>query len=42
MTPGIVRGNVWFLNKDFDGDSDITPFGYGRSTDFPVTGNWDG
>ncbi|MEX2557836.1 MAG: hypothetical protein WEB06_19675, partial [Actinomycetota bacterium] len=40
FTPGVVRGNVWFLNDDFDATHDVT-FAFGRSTDFPVVGDWD-
>ena len=39
-TPGIVRGNIWFLNSDYDPFHDIT-FAFGRATDFPVVGDWD-
>ena len=42
FTPGIVRGNVWYLNNDFDNDHDQAPFAFGRSTDVPVAGDWDG
>ncbi|MGH2786123.1 MAG: S8 family serine peptidase [Actinomycetota bacterium] len=40
-TPGIVRGNKWYLNNGFDGAADIV-FTYGSSTDKIVVGDWDG
>ena len=40
--PGVVRDTTWFLNNDFDGNADITPFRYGTSGDIPITGDWDG
>jgi peptidoglycan-N-acetylglucosamine deacetylase len=41
-TPGIVRGNVWYLrNSNSAGSADVT-FAYGSATDRPVTGDWDG
>ena len=40
-TPGIVRGNRWFLNNGFDGNADVV-FSYGTSTDKIVVGDWNG
>ena len=41
-TPGVVRGNTWFLrNSNTSGAADAT-FSYGDPTDFAVTGDWDG
>jgi peptidoglycan/xylan/chitin deacetylase (PgdA/CDA1 family) len=41
-TPGLVRGNVWFLrNSTTSGVADAT-FTYGDPSDRPVTGDWDG
>ena len=42
VTPGVVRGNIWFLNNEFDSIGDVPAFGYGRSTDVQITGDWDG
>ena len=38
---GVRRGNVWHFDTDFDGVADET-FAYGRSTDYPLMGDWDG
>ncbi|GAA3181367.1 hypothetical protein GCM10010531_39450 [Blastococcus jejuensis] len=41
-TPGLVRGNVWYLrNSNSTGPADIV-LGYGRAGDRVVTGDWDG
>ncbi|NEK60704.1 hypothetical protein GCU56_22910, partial [Geodermatophilus sabuli] len=41
-TPGVVRGNTWFLrNSTSSGVSDVA-FAYGDPTDRPVVGDWDG
>lgn len=40
-TPGIVRGNKWYLNNGFDGVGDIV-FSYGSPSDKVVVGDWDG
>ena len=41
-TPGVVRGNTWFLrNSNTSGAADAT-FSYGDPTDFAITGDWDG
>ena len=41
-TPGLVRGNVWYLrNSNTSGPGEIG-FGYGWSSDRVVTGDWDG
>lgn len=41
-TPGVVRGNVWFLNNSFDATGNVPSFGYGSPTDRIVVGDWDG
>ena len=41
FTPGLVRGNVWYLNDGFDGTAERA-FTFGRSTDTFVVGDWDG
>ena len=42
MTPGVVRGNVWFLRNSMSaGPADIT-FAYGAVADAVVVGDWDG
>jgi peptidoglycan/xylan/chitin deacetylase (PgdA/CDA1 family) len=41
-TPGVVRGNTWYLrNSNSPGPADVV-FVYGAPTDRPVTGDWDG
>ena len=42
QTPGLRRGNTWYLNNGFDSTADVTPFGYGDPADIPLVGNWDG
>jgi peptidoglycan/xylan/chitin deacetylase (PgdA/CDA1 family) len=42
MTPGIVRGNTWYLrNSNTPGPADMV-FAYGLPTDRVITGDWDG
>jgi len=41
FTPGIVRGNKWFLNDQYDPFAD-TSFSYGSSGDKVVVGDWNG
>ncbi len=42
-SPGVVRGNVWYLTNQFDGSRDITAFSYGNASgDTFVVGNWNG
>jgi len=42
VTPGVVRGNMWYLrNSNTPGPPDIV-FGYGAPSDRVVTGDWDG
>ncbi len=40
-TPGVVRGNQWYLSNDFDPEAEVA-FAFGRSTDRPIVGDWDG
>jgi peptidoglycan/xylan/chitin deacetylase (PgdA/CDA1 family) len=41
-TPGVVRGNTWFLrNSRTGGNADIV-FTFGRAGDVPVVGDWNG
>jgi len=40
-TPGLVRNAVWYENTAFDGTTEKS-FTFGRSTDTPVVGDWDG
>ena len=41
-TPGVVRGNLWYLrNTNTPGVADIV-FAYGVATDIPIAGDWDG
>jgi hypothetical protein len=40
FTPGVVRGNTWLLNLGYDATHDVS-FAFGRSTDFPVVGDWN-
>lgn len=40
-TPGVVRGNIWYLDFGFDGHTDHA-FSFGRSTDVKIAGDWDG
>jgi uncharacterized delta-60 repeat protein len=42
VSPGLVRGNDWRLSNDLDGDVDIPLFEFGKSTDRPIVGDWDG
>jgi hypothetical protein len=42
VTPGIVRGNTWYLrNSNTSGTANIV-LSYGNPTDRVVTGDWDG
>ncbi len=42
MTPGVLRGSVWYMrNANNNGGVDIT-FTYGNPGDRPVVGDWDG
>ncbi|MCW2636272.1 MAG: polysaccharide deacetylase family protein [Blastococcus sp.] len=42
VTPGVVRGNTWYLrNSNTSGPPDMA-FQYGGPTDRVVTGDWDG
>lgn len=40
-TPGIRRGNMYYLDFDNDGDADAE-FGFGLNTDVHLVGDWDG
>lgn len=40
-TAGLVRGNVWHLNNNYDIFAD-TSFSFASLTDKPVVGDWDG
>jgi hypothetical protein len=40
-TPGIRRGNQYFLDYDNDGDADAQ-FGFGLDSDISLVGDWDG
>ena len=41
-TPGVRRGNSYYLrNSNSSGPGQVN-FGYGMATDVPVTGDWDG
>ena len=39
-TPGVVRGNTWFLINSSTGS--LVTFKHGLSTDYPILGDWDG
>jgi hypothetical protein len=41
MTPGVVRGNVWYLADEAPPGA-VSSFAFGRSTDTPIVGDWDG
>jgi hypothetical protein len=45
-SPGIVRGNVWFLRESSTYTNHTGPatvaFAYGRPGDVPIIGDWDG
>jgi hypothetical protein len=41
FTPGVLKGNKWFLNNAFDSSNDIPAFAYGGASDFPLVGDWD-
>ncbi len=42
LTPGIVRGNTWYLrNSNSAGPPDLV-FSYGVPSDRPIAGDWDG
>jgi hypothetical protein len=41
FTPGVVRGNTWLLSNGPNRVIDTT-FKFGKATDFPVAGDWDG
>jgi peptidoglycan/xylan/chitin deacetylase (PgdA/CDA1 family) len=41
-TPGVVRGNTWYLrNANTSGGASVT-FSFGRASDRAVTGDWNG
>jgi SpoIID/LytB domain protein len=40
-TPGVVKGNVWYLNDGLDPNAEHV-FAYGSSGDKPVVGDWNG
>ncbi len=40
-TPGVRRGNDWYLDNGFDGTADIA-VAFGSATDTPVVGDWNG
>ncbi len=40
--PAVVRGNVWYLREGLSSGTAHRSFRYGRSTDIPVFGDWDG
>jgi hypothetical protein len=37
--PAVVRGNRWFLNKDYDAAAEVS-FLFGTSSDYPLVGAW--
>ena len=39
-TPGVVRGNRWFLRNSNSGGG-ASSFSYGTATDYPVCGDWN-
>ncbi|MEX2555036.1 MAG: S8 family serine peptidase [Actinomycetota bacterium] len=41
-TPGVIRGNVWYLNNGFDATGNVPTFAYGSPSDRVVVGDWDG
>jgi peptidoglycan/xylan/chitin deacetylase (PgdA/CDA1 family) len=42
VTPGVVRGDIWYLrNSNSTGPADVV-FRFGLPTDRPITGDWDG
>lgn len=41
FTPGVVRGNTWLLSNGPNRVIDTT-FQFGKATDVPVAGDWDG
>jgi len=42
VTPGVVRGDTWYLrNSNTAGPADVV-FRFGLPTDRPITGDWDG
>ena len=40
-TPGVVRGNSWYLSNTYNGTVDVS-FTYGIAGDVPVVGDWNG
>ena len=40
--PGVVSGSTWQLRNALSSGGPTTSFGYGRTTDVHVTGDWDG
>ncbi len=40
--PGFVSGNVWTLRAGLSGRAEEVRLRFGRSTDLPVMGDWDG
>jgi hypothetical protein len=40
-TPGVIRGNTWYLSNSYNGTVDIS-FTYGIAGDIAVVGDWNG
>ncbi|GAA5528357.1 M23 family metallopeptidase [Herpetosiphon gulosus] len=40
-TPGVVRGNMWYLSNSY-GEPYTISFNFGEAGDIPVVGDWDG
>ena len=41
-TPGVVRGNTWYLKNSLSGGWEDVSFQFGEPGDIPITGDWNG
>jgi len=39
-TPGVVRGNMWYLSNNLNGGWANLSFMYGDPGNYPIVGNW--
>ena len=41
-TPGVIRGNTWYLRNSNTGGLADTVLQYGNAGDIPLVGDWNG